>query len=133
MYMDLPFESTEAAYQAAKSPHPCQMTFFIGLRPYESKKLGRKISIRRDWEQIKISIMMEILRIKFQQPKYKELLLSTGNMILEEGNYWKDYFWGICPEGSENGKNMLGHCLMEIREELTRGVQWVSLTVTVTR
>ena len=34
---------------------------------------------------------------------------------LIEGNWWHDYYWGVC---SGRGKNKLGEILMRVREEL---------------
>lgn len=83
--------------------------------PGEAKRLGRKSRLRPDWEQVKVQVMRDALRLKFSTPQMKSRLLSTGNEFLVEGNSWNDTFWGVC-EGK--GRNMLGYLLMEIREEL---------------
>jgi len=114
------FKSVEAAYQAAKCKDKTQIIFFVDLSPGEAKKLGRKVKIRNEWEDIKVLVMEELLEQKFKISPYKELLLSTEEEILEEGNNWKDTFWGICPAGSGVGKNMLGKLLMKIRDNLRK-------------
>ena len=83
--------------------------------PGEAKRLGRKSQLRPDWENVKVQVMRDALRLKFSNPQLKSKLLSTGNEFLVEGNHWNDTFWGVC-EGK--GRNMLGFLLMEIREEL---------------
>lgn len=60
-----------------------------------SKKRGRSVSLRKDWEQVKIRIMHEIVQAKFEQnPVLAEKLVETGNACLEEGNTWGDRIWG---------------------------------------
>ena len=49
--------------------------------PAKAKKLGRSrdANLRPDWEEVKISVMEDALRLKYEQnPKLKELLLKTG-------------------------------------------------------
>jgi len=114
------FPTAEHAYQRAK--------FFDGAiaeaircapTPGVAKKLGRSKGIRDDWEDVKISIMTEVVRAKFNQSsRLTQKLLATGDAILEEGNHWNDTFWGVCPVGSGNGRNKLGDILMKIRDEL---------------
>lgn len=83
--------------------------------PGEAKRLGRKSQLRPDWEQVKVQVMRDALRLKFDTPQMKSKLLSTGDHFLVEGNHWNDTFWGVC---AGKGRNMLGYLLMEIREEL---------------
>lgn len=67
---------------------------FTKLNPSEAKKLGRKVTLRKDWESVKIKIMEEIVRAKFvQNPELAQKLIATGNAYLEEGNTWGDKVW----------------------------------------
>ena len=59
--------------------------------------------------------MYDLLKQKFSNPVYKELLLSTGNAYLEETNTWNDCFWGVC---NGEGLNNLGKSLMILRNDL---------------
>ena len=59
--------------------------------------------------------MEDLLRQKFNQEPYKELLLRTKDYELIEGNTWNDRFWGVC---NGTGRNMFGELLMKIRDEL---------------
>ena len=89
---------------------------FANLTPNESKKLGRKVKLREDWEDVKVDIMYEIVKQKFiQNPDLKDKLIATGNAYLEEGNTWGDKVWGTV---NGEGFNHLGFILMKIREEL---------------
>ena len=83
--------------------------------PGLAKKLGRKATIRPDWEKIKLPIMEYLLRQKFGDKTLKALLIGTGDAELVEGNMWGDTYWGVC---KGKGENHLGKLLMKIREEL---------------
>ena len=89
-------------------------------KPGEAKKLGKKFKFREDWEQVKVSIMKDLLREKFKNPYLREKLIATKDWTLEEGNHWHDTFWGIYPPGSGDGQNMLGKLIMEVREEIRK-------------
>jgi ribA/ribD-fused uncharacterized protein len=79
------------------------------------KRLGRKMVLRDDWEEVKVDIMRDLLIQKFSQQPFRRLLLATGDSYLEETNTWNDTFWGVC---NGKGKNQLGILLMEIRSYL---------------
>jgi ribA/ribD-fused uncharacterized protein len=109
--------SAEAAYQAAKCLNPEDKELFLGKTAQEAKKLGRKIQIRPDWDDVKIDIMKDIVKTKFTQYSYlKEQLIKTKDEELIEGNWWGDTFWGVDSNGI--GENHLGQILMELRREL---------------
>ena len=71
--------------------------------------------MRSDWLDVRLRLMKELVRRKFENPELRSLLLSTGTTVLVEGNQWGDTFWGVC---KGVGENHLGLILMEIREEL---------------
>lgn len=123
VYEGLCFGSSEAAFQAAKCRDKLEKLSFRSLRPGKAKRLGRKVELRPDWEEIKINEMRKIVRKKFTQNlKLQKLLIDTGNATLIEGNYWHDNFWGNCTcEKCKNvpGQNNLGKILEEIREEIS--------------
>lgn len=110
------FQSSEAAFQAQKCLNTMDKFQFCELGPREAKKLGRKVQLRPDWEQIKDDVMAKILNLKFRQhPNLGNLLIATGDAELVEGNHWHDTYWGVC-EGE--GQNKLGKLLMQVRSEL---------------
>lgn len=111
------YSSTEHAYQAAKTlvPEEREKIRLCGA-PKEARKLGQKVTMRPDWEQIKIQVMLNLLREKFEHPDLKERLLATGDAELVEGNWWGDTFWGVC---NGVGQNNLGKLLMQVRLELS--------------
>jgi len=111
------YASVEHAFQAAKTHDPQereQIRFAPSAR--DSKNLGRKCTRRSDWHDIRLELMLELVRSKFElNPDLAERLLDTGDQDLQEGNTWNDHFWGVC-EGE--GENHLGRILMQVRGEL---------------
>ena len=91
--------------------------------PGQVKRLGRKIQLRKNWNSYKLEVMNWVVRDKFKQEDLKELLISTGDEELIEGNTWNDTFWGVC---NGKGKNHLGKILMEVRNEI-RGIKRTGL------
>ena len=114
VYNGLLFQNNEAAFQAQKCINKADREKFCNLNPTEARNLGRKIPLRKDWEQVKMTVMKEIVMAKFEQnPDLMEKLLNTGNAYLEEGNTWGDRTWGTV---NGIGANNLGRILMEVRE-----------------
>jgi ribA/ribD-fused uncharacterized protein len=120
VFKSIQFKTVEHAYQAYKTDNIIEFNKMIALNTaFESKKEGKKLKLRSDWEEIKYPLMRKLVYKKFiQNPEIKEKLILTGNIILEEGNSWGDTYWGVCPEASTNGQNNLGVILMEIRSIL---------------
>jgi ribA/ribD-fused uncharacterized protein len=114
-YKGLHFKNVEAAFQAQKVIDESQKAKFCNLDPSMAKKLGRTVSLRPDWQKVKDQIMLELIRIKFEDPCYRIKLLATGDSELIEGNWWGDTYWGVC---GGIGKNKLGKILMQVREEI---------------
>jgi N-glycosidase YbiA len=114
---DVEYPSVEHAYQAAKTLDKKSRKPFH-KRPLpsaaESKKMGRKLSIREDWESVKLQVMEDLLVQKFASGQLKEKLLETGTRTLVEGNYWGDSYWGV--DKRKGGQNHLGKLLMKIRD-----------------
>mgnify|MGYP003147510978 CR=1 FL=1 len=111
------FPTAEHAYQALKSNKGSDWQTILRCgTPGQAKRAGRRVTMRDDWNEVKLEIMKDIVRSKFysNQPLRKRLL-ATGDAILEEGNKWNDRYWGVC---RGVGKNHLGNILMEVREEL---------------
>lgn len=112
------YATTEHFYQAMKATteedHEHVRT---ASTPGRSKRRGQKIKLREDWEEVKLSVMEQALRRKFQIPELRKKLLATKQQHLVEGNTWGDGFWGVC---DGDGLNHLGRLLMDIREEIKR-------------
>ena len=119
---DVPFYSVESAFQCAKYRGPHVRTLqkvFSMLPPDEAKHLGRALKLSNDWEHMRVEVMRDFVRKKFQIPYLRDMLLETGNAQLIEGNTWHDTFWGMCACNKHRyGENMLGKILTEVRKEL---------------
>ena len=115
-YDGIVYKNTEAAFQAQKVLDDNEKLLFSDLYPREAKKLGRRVKLRKDWNDVKDNYMYEICKAKFQQHEdLARKLLGTGDEELVEGNTWNDTYWGVC---DGKGKNQLGKTLMRIRDEL---------------
>ena len=111
------FTSSEAYFQAMKCVDPEDMKQFENLTPDQSKKLGRSITLRPDWEEVKDMIMYAVLVRKFSNPTLAKKLIATYPDELQEGNTWGDRYWGIDIR-SGKGENHLGKLLMKLRDQL---------------
>lgn len=97
--------------------------------PKQFKALGRKISgFNEDiWNRNKSDIVIKGNLAKFSQnPQLKDFLLCTNSRILVEASPY-DKIWGIGLSADDhgcenpelwNGENLLGFCLMEVRDML---------------
>jgi len=117
------YKTAEHAFQAMKSINPDERNYIRNCDTSgQAKRAGKKITLREDWDEIKVGIMNYIVLAKFTQNNYfKELLLLTGSDILIEGNKWHDNFWGncSCPKCKNiDGLNHLGKILMIVRSEI---------------
>ena len=116
------YPTVEHAFQAAKSIDPAeQARVRAAPNPATAKGIGRRIGSRRpDWSAVRVDVMRELLRAKFDSEPRRSLLLSTGHAELVEGNLWHDTFWGRCTCARHRGAgvNLLGRLLMEVRAEL---------------
>lgn len=110
------YHTVENFYQASKTMSKSIRRLFIGITPYQSKKLARTYPLRDDWGVEKYNVMREGLRQKFQDEVFGQLLKLTGNRQIIEWTWWGDIIWGMSSKTGE-GCNALGKLLMELREE----------------
>lgn len=99
--------------------------------PRKMKALGRKVrGWDQDlWDEHKADIATRGCRAKFtQNDDLAEMLLATGTKTLVEAAHY-DKVWGIGLRATDPlatkpdqwpGQNILGKCLMQVREELQR-------------
>lgn len=115
---DFLYPTVEHAYQAAKTLNPDERLRIQGtVAPGTAKRLGRRVTLRPDWEHVKKSVMQTLLARKFADATLGHMLLATGNKVLVEGNTWGDTYWGV-DERTGHGQNVLGELLMELRSAL---------------
>lgn len=110
-------KTNEHAYQALKAQHKSDFLWICAKdMPGQAKRGGKEITLRADWDEVKLDIMYDINRAKYTQHRdLRAKLINTGEEELVEVNSWFDTFWGVC---NGKGENHLGKILMRIREEL---------------
>lgn len=113
------YPSVEHAYQAAKTLNLDDRKQFLCCTHGEAKRAGRALLLRSDWEQVRLSIMSDLVKQKFTNNRIlAEKLIDTGAAELIEGNNWNDTFWGVC---RGIGDNNLGKILTVVRSQLSEG------------
>lgn len=116
--------SGEHAYQAEKAETVEGFRQILALpTPGQSKRAGRKVTMRADWETVKYEVMWNVLWCKFTPTAMmRGWLLDTGDSPLVEGNTWHDNVWGDCscgrPACEPKGENWLGEQLMLLRKTI---------------
>lgn len=115
------YKSSEHYYQAMKFRSLCRRTEVAnhelrGLKNFVRKAVKEEQDYAWDayFTEYKEEMMLQALRHKFSQPRYAEMLESTGTLELVERNNWNDVYWGVC---RGIGANRLGILLMQIRDE----------------
>lgn len=116
-FMGVWYATNEHFYQAAKATSISDFWAVVEAgTPGRSKRIGRSIPVRPDWDVIKLEVMSLGLSLKFSPGRdITQQLIDTNDAILVEGNTWGDTYWGIC-EG--RGTNFLGRLLMQLRAEI---------------
>lgn len=128
-YGEVIYPSLENAYQAQKTTIEAQRHRISLVSPGQAKVIGRNVKLRPDWESIKDAVMRDLINIKFSHGILANMLLSTGDAYLEEGNYWHDNYWGVCycfrcqAKDQPKALNKLGQMLMEKRSQIRRSNQ----------
>jgi ribA/ribD-fused uncharacterized protein len=111
--------TAEHAYQGSKFSQT-SMRLFVSkqISPLGAKKVAHnnRDKYRKDWEEVKLRVMEEILRVKLAtHSEVREALLATGQAEIVE-NSQTDSFWGWGPD--RQGQNHLGKIWMKLRAEL---------------
>lgn len=94
-----------------------QSRIFLARSAHDAFKIAQEEKAKRipEWDDIKIGVMRDILRLKVMQHEYvRRKLLETGDREIIE-NSWRDDYWGWGP--NRDGANMLGKLWMEVRAE----------------
>lgn len=107
------YPTVEHAFQAAKTPSSTSRAKIRAAKTAsEAKRIGRSAPLRPDWNQVRESVMRDLVEQKFSASYLRDKLLATENATLVSGG---DQFWG-CINGV--GQNRLGKILMDIRNSL---------------
>jgi len=119
------WRTSEHAFNAAKTLLPGERIWVRDAKtPGEAKRRGRVVTLRNDWDKHwRYVLMYDIVRTKFSDPVMQDMLASTHDSILVEGNTWHDGLWGVCRCATcPPGRNCLGILLMQIRFDIVRGI-----------
>lgn len=114
-YKGITYRNAEAAFQAQKNPK--NASAFANLSGADAKELGNnpeRTPLRSDWNNVRVSVMTEIERAKYEQhPDLMEKLCQISGSIVED-TAWQNSFWGTT---NGQGRNTLGQILMLVRNE----------------
>ena len=117
------WKTSEHAYQAAKFEDTMIRQEIQRARSsHDAMKLAKivyNIHIRKDWRDMKLQVMEDIVREKLSQHFYiqKKLLQSGDRNLVEDSP--RDSYWGWGP--NKDGENNLGQIWMKLRDELKSG------------
>lgn len=118
-YEGLLYNSSEAAYQAAKLlPHyrPSIVNMSAAAKG-NWNSLGEDSLYDQspeDWNNRRYEVMLAITFDKYFRNKgIRKKLIDTGDKYLEELNCWNDSYWGV--DTVVGGQNNLGKILMRVR------------------
>lgn len=107
------FHTAEAAFQAYKNP--CNEEYIESQKLSKSGRLskimGKSTELRYEWESVKVDIMYNVLKSKYEQhDDIRKILIATGlRPIIKYSKV--ESFW------SNSGHNILGKLLEKLREE----------------
>lgn len=109
--------TVEHAYQASKTKNRAEQEAVRACAtPGKAKRMGRKVTMREDWDKVKLGYMRYFTSLKYTQNEdLADRLRGTGTQELVEGNTWNDTFWGVC---KGVGQNQLGKAIMLVRNNL---------------
>ena len=119
---DLYFPTSEHAFQYLKfidTNNEIAEEIRKALSPDDARRIAHENKKYRpsNWSDLKYSKMEEVLRLKVDQnPRVKEVLLNTGDLLIAECCIDEDTDWGI--DNNNQGENHLGIIWMNIRNDL---------------
>ncbi|KAG9030066.1 hypothetical protein FRB95_004600 [Tulasnella sp. JGI-2019a] len=120
------YPTSEHLFQAMKflghKPQIAEHIRTVGKNPRLAFNEARRFSseVRKDWREVNVAVMDEVIRLKFEQHSaLRDQLLSTGNARLVENSGAMDAFWGNGADGK--GRNELGRALMRLRDHFRSG------------
>jgi len=100
--------------KVAEEVRTCSKDPKVALR-FAMAKCGEQ---RKDWDQIKLGKLEEVVYLKFtQHPELREQLIVTHPADLAFHSPG-DTYWGVDDEGK--GRNEVGKALMKVRDRLKR-------------
>lgn len=117
------YQTVEHAYQSLRfkgSAPDVERQIIQCYSAYEAQKIAHENVDKQvqNWDEIKVSVMENLLRAKLaQHPYVKKKLSETENYLICEDSP-KDSFWGI--GYNRDGQNQLGKLWMKLRDEIRK-------------
>lgn len=120
-YEGVDYITSEHAFQAAKTLDPAERhRVACKLTPRDAKFAGQNVTLRHDWEKVKLQVMEDVVRAKFDaNPDLKRALTDTGDAVLIEANTHGDRYWG---QVDGVGESHLGKILMKVRQDYQQSI-----------
>lgn len=117
------YATPEHAFQVLRARDPAMKAWIAAApTPTMAAVVGDALKVEETsegWETRQLLAMERILEAKFAEPRFRDLLLSTGDAYLVEWSpvdYEVGKFWG---EYKGQGQNHLGRMLMALRTRLS--------------
>ena len=135
IHKNIHHDTIEHAYQYVKASRygdkAAEEAILCSSTPAEAKQAGRTVMNfdRKDWDEVKTGIMLELLRIKFKAgSRMADFLKATTGKSLAEAGRSKSFAIGMSLHHKNifntrqwpKNSNILGKCLMEVRDELNK-------------
>ena len=115
-YDGIEYHTVENFFHAMKTKDILERMRISKLSPNDSKRAGRKLKLRPNWDTTRLDVMEFGLRHKFAPgTSWHQKLMETGEEEIVEFNNWGDRYWGKTEDGI--GENHLGKILMKLRQE----------------
>lgn len=116
------YPSSENLYQALKCKYIKDRELFQNVDPHKSKRIGRSIEIRSDWDNVRLEAMKLVIDLKFKNIELAEKLIDLPDDKIIEFNNWGDRFFGIC---NGEGLDHLGKILRAKKQQIIKDKQGV--------
>lgn len=116
------YPSSENLYQALKCKYIKDRELFQNVDPHKSKRIGRSIEIRSDWDNVRLEGMELAIDLKFKNIELAEKLIDLPDDKIIEFNNWGDRFFGIC---NGEGLDHLGKILRAKKQQIIKDKQGV--------
>lgn len=146
-YNGYDFYSTEEAYQASKCASLEDFNKFLRnnengslkskslFNGYSAKQKGKTVKLRDDWNDVKVSIMEDLVYQKFSKNHHlaEKLLSIPDDVEIVENNKWHDNFWGSCTCNKCKNlekKNMLGVILTKTKNKFKEECNSIKIGIT---
>lgn len=114
-YGGLIYPSVEHAFWAQKTEdQDTRIKIRMAQSCGDARRVGEALKPRPGWDGMRVSIMFELIQIKFSDRELARALINTGSDELVSTNEWNDRFWG---QVGGTGENWLGRTLMQMRDQ----------------